>query len=672
MPLTRAIDSVTRKLSAFGGQVAAAPVKEKQAPTQEQAPKTKRTFSRKPGFDSFDRERLAKFIAGKAAERAKRQDSPAALVALIEAAGILIREHGAFDRTAARVSMMDQDASDIEAIRSDPANAEIWINVAIKALTAFASRIPASVDQASLGVTIEAHGVLVDGRGLAEQWALLLSERNSHASEVMKPWHRAVRENLKAMKGARLDKATDIFPNERRSSQSAYDLAHDAFRGTPLLSLLSIRVPMPMPYHIRTKHMQVVGPSGSGKSMFLKNILYQDILSGHGVFIIDCEGDLSDALIWHCMGDRDLASRLRFIDPADPSLRPETNLLKLGKAGSSTDMMSYVMSGLGEGFTGRMSGFFEQLADVLTEIDDADLDTMIDILSDDSVAEINMRNLSPESQNWIQKQLTSGTNVSTREYVHGRISRLRSKAMGEVGRMFRGRETKLDLGGMLDQGCIVVVRINGESVEEGGLGDYANLASRFYVASYVVAGLRRPVGTGHLWLGHFDEAVEHVSGGDDRFLARGFNRLRKRGVCLAVYHQNLKQLKGDLAEAVAGSTATKAAAKIKPTDQKKLADHMGCSEKLFSQVRMKDYEWGEMVCSIEGTIDNGAICRFPLGTMERMPRISQERYQDIMEEQRAFWRSVNGVPVELDDDIDDETETVIPLKRAAASESPFL
>lgn len=669
MKLTRKIDSMTRKLSSFGGSVDVAPPKDKEV--KQATPKPKRTFSRKPGFEKFDHERLAKFIAGKAAERAKKQDSAATLIALIKAAGILIREHGAFSGVAGRVSMMDQDASDIEAIRSDPTNAEIWINVAIKLLTAYASRIPATVDEASLGVEIKAHGVLTDSRGLSEQWALILTERNSHASEVMKPWHRSVRENLKRMPDARLDKATDIFPTEQRSNKSAYDLAHDAFRGTPLLKLLTdIRLPMPMPYHVRTKHMQVVGPSGSGKSMFLKNILNGDILSGHGVFVIDCEGDLSETLIWHCMGDRKLAERLVYIDLADPTLRPEINLLRLGKSGSSTDMMSYVMSGLGEGFTGRMGGFFEQLADVMVEIDDATLDTMIDILSDDGSAEINMRHLSAESRNWIEKQLVGSTNIQTREYVHGRLSRLRSKAMGEVGRMFRGKETKLALRDWLDDGKIVVIRINGDPVDEGGLGEYANLASRFYSAAYVVAGLKRPINPKRLWLGHWDEAAEHVGGGDDRFLSRGFNRLRKRGACLAFYHQNLRQLKGDLSEAVAGSTAIKGAAKVKPVDQEKLAEHMSCSKKLFGQVRMKDYAWAEMVFSIEGVIESGAICRFPLGTMERQPRISRERYSEIMNEQRAFWRSVNGEPVEPDVD-DGEEETVIPMKKAA-SESPFL
>ena len=673
MPIVSAIDAMTRGLSAWKSPMEA-PVSDQQG-----ARPPKKRSGRAVGFAQFDRERLSKFMAGEAASRAGRENSAATIRALIEAARILIDEHGAFDDSQTSVSMMDQDQSDIDAIRSDPANAEVWINVTIKILTAYAAHIPKAVDQASFGVTMEALGVVSGARDLIGHWALILMEKNGHASTVMKPWHRSVRDNMKAMRGARMDQRVaspgDIFPSERRSKMTSYELAHDAFRGTPLLKLLSIHLPLPVPYHVRTQHMQVVGPSGSGKSMLLKNILDGDIRSGHGVFIVDCEGDLSDALLWHCMGDRSLSDRLVYIDPADPTMRPETNILKLGKAGSSTELMAYVMSGLGEGFTGRMSGFFEKLADVLSEIDGANLDTMIDILADDAAAQLNSASLSKESREWLTQQLPSGTNVMTRDYVHGRISRLRGRNIGEVGKMFRGKETRLDLGDMLDEGKIVVVRVNGDTIDNGGLGDYAALASRFYVASYVVAGMRRPTSSKRLWLGHLDEAAEHVSGGDDKFLVRGFNRLRKRGVCLAVYHQNLRQLKGDLAEAVMGSTGIKIAGKVKPADQEKLAEHMSCSKALFGQVKKRDRQWAEMVCSVDQIADRGAICRFPLGTMERRPRISEDRHQDIMDEQRSFWRSLGGGARDIQQDDEEDEDVIIPMPRAASvanSDSPFL
>jgi hypothetical protein len=39
--------------------------------------------------------------------------------------------------------------------------------------------------------------------------------------------------------------------------------------------------------------MHVMGASGQGKSKFLEHCIREDILAGHGVCLIDPEGDLS-------------------------------------------------------------------------------------------------------------------------------------------------------------------------------------------------------------------------------------------------------------------------------------------------------------------------------------------------------------------------------------------
>ncbi len=47
----------------------------------------------------------------------------------------------------------------------------------------------------------------------------------------------------------------------------------------------------------RTRHMHVIGASGTGKSTFLLNLIAQDIENGDGVAVLDPHGDLVDAVL---------------------------------------------------------------------------------------------------------------------------------------------------------------------------------------------------------------------------------------------------------------------------------------------------------------------------------------------------------------------------------------
>ncbi len=62
-------------------------------------------------------------------------------------------------------------------------------------------------------------------------------------------------------------------------------------------------------------HLLVTGPTGSGKSTLLLNLITQDLAAGHGLVLIDPNGDLAQAVIEQMPAER--AGDLIFIDPAD-------------------------------------------------------------------------------------------------------------------------------------------------------------------------------------------------------------------------------------------------------------------------------------------------------------------------------------------------------------------
>src|SRR5262249_53553126 len=75
----------------------------------------------------------------------------------------------------------------------------------------------------------------------------------------------------------------------------------------------------------RTRHMHVIGASGTGKSTFLLNLIAQDIQNGDGVAVLDPHGDLVDAVLSHVPSER-FADVVLF-DPSDQEFPVGFNIL---------------------------------------------------------------------------------------------------------------------------------------------------------------------------------------------------------------------------------------------------------------------------------------------------------------------------------------------------------
>ncbi len=71
----------------------------------------------------------------------------------------------------------------------------------------------------------------------------------------------------------------------------------------------------------RTRHLVVMGKTGTGKSYFLRNLVTQDIEHGTGFCLVDWHGDLSANLITylasHTEGNEELRNRIVIVEPWD-------------------------------------------------------------------------------------------------------------------------------------------------------------------------------------------------------------------------------------------------------------------------------------------------------------------------------------------------------------------
>lgn len=76
----------------------------------------------------------------------------------------------------------------------------------------------------------------------------------------------------------------------------------------------------------RRRHMYVIGASGMGKSVFLKNIAYQDMLEGKGFCFIDPHGDVTEELL--SMVPEDRIDDVIYFDPSDMEYPIGMNMLE--------------------------------------------------------------------------------------------------------------------------------------------------------------------------------------------------------------------------------------------------------------------------------------------------------------------------------------------------------
>jgi len=65
----------------------------------------------------------------------------------------------------------------------------------------------------------------------------------------------------------------------------------------------------------RRRHLYVVGQTGTGKSVFMRNMIVQDIKKGHGVGVLDPHGDLVEGILG--LVPRERAEDVVVLDPAD-------------------------------------------------------------------------------------------------------------------------------------------------------------------------------------------------------------------------------------------------------------------------------------------------------------------------------------------------------------------
>lgn len=87
----------------------------------------------------------------------------------------------------------------------------------------------------------------------------------------------------------------------------------------------------------RSRHVHIVGASGTGKSKLLEHMLRQDILAGRGLCLIDPHGSLADDIVaWCASRGLDNLRPIRVVQASDPAWCAGFNPLKINSGAEAS------------------------------------------------------------------------------------------------------------------------------------------------------------------------------------------------------------------------------------------------------------------------------------------------------------------------------------------------
>ncbi len=98
----------------------------------------------------------------------------------------------------------------------------------------------------------------------------------------------------------------------------------------------------------RLRHMYLIGKTGSGKSTLLETMIYQDILNGHGVGVLDPHGETIDHILERIPDER--VDDVILFDPSDTEMPIGLNLLEIDDQSQKNLMTSALLSAIKQHF----------------------------------------------------------------------------------------------------------------------------------------------------------------------------------------------------------------------------------------------------------------------------------------------------------------------------------
>jgi len=323
----------------------------------------------------------------------------------------------------------------------------------------------------------------------------------------------------------------------------------------------------------RLRHFYIIGQTGTGKTVLMKNMITQDILRGDGVCMIDPHGTDIEDVLGAVPPER--ADDVIYFDPSNTDSVVGLNMLEYDY--SKPEQKTFVVNELFSIFQKlyganpeAMGPMFEQYfrnATLLVMEDPDSGNTLMDIgrvLSDASYRRMKLRKATNPVvvQFWKEIAGKAGGEASLENIVPYIVSKFDVFTANDYMRPIIGQQkSAFDFREVMDQKKILLVNLS-----KGRLGEInANLIGMIIVGKLLMAALSRVDDSTKsfppFYL-HMDE-FQNVS---TNSISAILSEARKYKLGLTIAHQFIAQLQPDIKDAVFGNVGSMAAFRVGPED----------------------------------------------------------------------------------------------------------
>ena len=335
----------------------------------------------------------------------------------------------------------------------------------------------------------------------------------------------------------------------------------------------NIRQEIRMTTEDRLRHLYVIGQTGAGKSVFLKNLAIQDIKNGEGVCFIDPHGSDVDAVLACVPPER--YEDVIYFDPAYTARPLALNMLEfdVNKPEQKTFVVNELFSIFKKLFSNSpesMGPAFEQYfrnSTMLVMEHPESGCTLIDIsrvLSDKKYRDFKLSHCKNPlvTQFWTNAEKTTG-DQGIANFVPYITNKFDVFLANEIMRPIIAQEkSSFNFRDLMDKKKILLVNLS-----KGRLGDInANLIGLILVGKILMAALSRTDLVGREDFPPFYLYIDEFQNISTDSISTILSEARKYKLSLTVAHQFIKQIDENIRDAVFGNVGSMAVFRVGAED----------------------------------------------------------------------------------------------------------
>lgn len=303
----------------------------------------------------------------------------------------------------------------------------------------------------------------------------------------------------------------------------------------------------------RSRHIHVLGASGTGKSKLIESMIRADITAGRGLCLIDPHGTLAEAATRWCAATRmDDFRRIHVIEPGNPDWCAGFNPLRLDGFNETAVRVDAMVAACAQVWGGEntsatpllkkcLRAVFYTLATRELTLAEAPLLTS----SESDLRRALISNLPDPVFNAVWRDFDALSRREFFEQFSSTNNRLLEFLSSPVVRRIVGQQERaLDLKQVMDNGEIVIVNL----ASNGALSpDNGRLLGTLLTSELFLQAVRRDQATARRrpFTLYIDECYDYLTADIERML----DQTRKFGLHLVLAHQRLGQLR-DRSEAI--------------------------------------------------------------------------------------------------------------------------